>query len=92
MKKRIREGARLIVADPRRIDLVASPHVKADFHLGWVFASVDTKAGISDFGGTPEISFKNVRLDLGTFFSRFAKPILEDIQKVLRPIKPVGNP
>ena len=33
MKKRIREGARLIVADPRRIDLVASPHVKADFHL-----------------------------------------------------------
>ena len=33
MKKRIREGARLIVADPRRIDLVASPHVSADFHL-----------------------------------------------------------
>jgi formate dehydrogenase major subunit len=33
MKKRIREGAKLIVTDPRRIDLVASPHVKADFHL-----------------------------------------------------------
>src|SRR5258706_2910986 len=33
MKKRIREGARLIVVDPRRIDLVAAPHVKADFHL-----------------------------------------------------------
>jgi formate dehydrogenase major subunit len=33
MKKRIREGARLIVADPRRIDLVASPHVRADYHL-----------------------------------------------------------
>ncbi|TWO69338.1 formate dehydrogenase subunit alpha [Caenimonas sedimenti] len=33
MKKRIRAGARLIVADPRRIDLVASPHVRADFHL-----------------------------------------------------------
>jgi len=33
MKKRLREGARLIVADPRRIDLVRSPHVQADYHL-----------------------------------------------------------
>ncbi len=33
MKRRLREGARLIVVDPRRIDLVKSPHVKADYHL-----------------------------------------------------------
>jgi formate dehydrogenase major subunit len=33
MKKRLREGARLIVVDPRRIDLVQSPHVKAQYHL-----------------------------------------------------------
>jgi formate dehydrogenase major subunit len=33
MKKRIREGAKLIVVDPRRTDLVCSPHVKADYHL-----------------------------------------------------------
>jgi formate dehydrogenase major subunit len=33
MKRRLREGARLIVIDPRTIDLVRSPHVKADFHL-----------------------------------------------------------
>jgi len=33
MKKRLREGARLIVIDPRHIDLVRSPHVEADFHL-----------------------------------------------------------
>ena len=33
MKKRLREGARLIVADPRRIDLVRTPHVEADVHL-----------------------------------------------------------
>ena len=33
MKRRLREGARLIVVDPRRIDLVDGPHVKADFHL-----------------------------------------------------------
>ncbi len=33
MKKRLREGAKLIVADPRRIDLVKSPHVQAQYHL-----------------------------------------------------------
>lgn len=33
LKKRLRAGARLIVIDPRRIDLVESPHVRADFHL-----------------------------------------------------------
>jgi formate dehydrogenase major subunit len=33
LKRRLREGARLIVIDPRRIDLVRSPHVEADHHL-----------------------------------------------------------
>ncbi|WIM10894.1 formate dehydrogenase subunit alpha [Enhydrobacter sp.] len=33
MKRRLRQGARLIVIDPRRIDLVRMPHVKADYHL-----------------------------------------------------------
>jgi formate dehydrogenase major subunit len=33
MKRRIREGAKLIVVDPRRIDLVRSPHVEASHHL-----------------------------------------------------------
>ncbi|MFF3244527.1 formate dehydrogenase subunit alpha [Streptomyces sp. NPDC002870] len=33
MKRRLRQGARLIVADPRRIDLVRSPHIEAAHHL-----------------------------------------------------------
>ena len=33
MKKRLRAGAKLIVADPRKIDLVKSPHIEADYHL-----------------------------------------------------------
>ena len=33
LKKRLREGAKLIVIDPRRIDLVRSPHVEAAHHL-----------------------------------------------------------
>ena len=33
MKKRLREGAKLIVIDPRKIDLVRMPHVEAAYHL-----------------------------------------------------------
>jgi len=33
LKRRIREGAKIIVIDPRRIDLVKSPHIDAAFHL-----------------------------------------------------------
>jgi formate dehydrogenase major subunit len=33
LKKRLRQGAKLIVIDPRRIDLVRTPHVEATYHL-----------------------------------------------------------
>lgn len=33
MKQRLRSGARLIVIDPREIELVKTPHIKADYHL-----------------------------------------------------------
>ncbi|HEU4529867.1 MAG TPA: formate dehydrogenase subunit alpha [Steroidobacteraceae bacterium] len=33
MKRRLRQGARLIVIDPREIDIVRMPHVQASYHL-----------------------------------------------------------
>ena len=33
LKKRLRQGARLIVVDPRRTDIVRSAHIEADYHL-----------------------------------------------------------
>jgi formate dehydrogenase major subunit len=33
LKKRLRQGAKLIVVDPRRTDLVKSPHIRAAHHL-----------------------------------------------------------
>jgi formate dehydrogenase major subunit len=33
MKRRLRQGAKLIVVDPRATDLVRSPHIQADYHL-----------------------------------------------------------
>ena len=34
MKRRLRQGAKLIVADPRRVDLVRTPHIEAAHYLG----------------------------------------------------------
>ena len=33
MKRRLRQGAKLIVVDPRTTEMVKSPHVQADYHL-----------------------------------------------------------
>ena len=33
IKKRLREGAKLIALDPRAIELVSAPHIRADYHL-----------------------------------------------------------
>lgn len=33
MKRRVRQGAKLIVIDPRRTETVESPHIKAEVHL-----------------------------------------------------------
>jgi formate dehydrogenase major subunit len=33
MKRRLRQGAKLIVIDPRQISLVRTPHIEADYHL-----------------------------------------------------------
>ena len=33
MKRRLRQGAKLIIVDPRAIALVRTPHIEADYHL-----------------------------------------------------------
>lgn len=33
LKRRLRQGAKLIVIDPRQIELVDAPHIRADYHL-----------------------------------------------------------
>ncbi len=33
MKRRLREGAKLIVIDPRKTDIVKTPHIQAELHL-----------------------------------------------------------
>ena len=71
MKRRLRQGAKLIVADPRRIDLVRSPHVAATHHLpllpGTNVALVNALAHVVVTEGLVDERFVRERCDLRMF-------------------------
>jgi len=71
MKRRLRQGARLIVADPRRIDLVRSPHIKADYHLklkpGTNVALVNSLAHVIVTEGLVKEDFVRARCEIDSF-------------------------
>ena len=71
MKRRLREGARLIVVDPRRIDLVRSPHIRADHHLqlrpGTNVAVVNAMAHVIATEGLHDQAFVDERCDTTSF-------------------------
>ena len=73
MKKRLRAGARLIIADPRRIDLVRTPHVEADYHLpllpGTNVALVNALAHVVVTEGLVAEDYVRERCDLAEFES-----------------------
>jgi len=67
MKARLRDGAKLIVIDPRRIDLVRSPHITADYHLplkpGTNVAMVTAFAHVIVTEGLANLDFVKSRCD-----------------------------
>jgi len=71
MKRRLRQGARLIVIDPRRIDLVKSPHIRAEYHLqlrpGTNVAMVSALAHVIVTEGLMANDFIAERCDLRAF-------------------------
>ena len=71
LKKRLRKGAKLIVIDPRRIDLVDSPHIKAAYHLpltpGTNVAMVTALAHVIVTEGLMDEEFIRTRCDWDEF-------------------------
>ena len=71
MKRRLREGAKLIVIDPRSIDLVQSPHIKATEHLqlqpGTNVAVVNALAHVIATEGWIDEAFVQERCDVASF-------------------------
>ncbi|WP_298375229.1 formate dehydrogenase subunit alpha [Azospirillum sp.] len=71
LKKRLRAGAELIVIDPRRIDLVRSPHVQARHHLqlqpGTNVAVLNAMAHVIVTEGLVNRAFVEERCDVAAF-------------------------
>jgi formate dehydrogenase major subunit len=71
MKRRLREGARLIIVDPRVIDMVDGPHVQADFHLqlrpGTNVAMINALAHVVAAEGLIDESFVAERCEAKAF-------------------------
>ena len=71
MKRRLRQGAKLIVIDPRRIDLVRSPHIQAAYHLplrpGTNVAVINAMAHVIVTEGLVHDAFVAERCDAASF-------------------------
>lgn len=60
----------------------AIPRVLANFHLDWNFE-------LGQAVQTPNVSFEDVRLDLGSFVTDFLKPIVNKVDEIIKPFDPV---
>jgi len=73
MKKRLREGAKLIVIDPRAIDMVRTPHVEASYHLplmpGTNVAVINALAHVVVTEGLVDEPYVSERCETGDFES-----------------------
>jgi len=71
MKRRLREGAKLIVADPRAIDLVRTPHIEAAHHLpllpGTNVALINAFAHVAAVEGLIDEAFVKERCEEESF-------------------------
>jgi formate dehydrogenase major subunit len=91
MKKRLRQGAKLIVIDPRAIDLVRTPHVEAAYHLpllpGTNVAMLTALAHVIVTEGLVNETFVRERCELDAFehwaeFVAEAKNSPESVAKI----------
>ena len=71
LKQRLRQGARLIVVDPREIALVRTPHIKADYHLqprpGTNVALFNAIAHVVVTEGLTKDDYVNTRCEIDSF-------------------------
>ncbi|MGK7918671.1 MAG: hypothetical protein AB4080_01505, partial [Trichodesmium sp.] len=58
-------------------DSAKLPSLGSDINIDW------------KLGEVPGVEFNNVNLDMGTFFNDFISPVLENIQDITDPVKPV---
>lgn len=66
------------------------PTLKTNFLLNWNFNNADLNpTNPSAIGDPPSVQFNNLQIDLSTFFTRFVTPIVNQINTVINPIRPI---
>ncbi|MCA9138139.1 MAG: hypothetical protein KDB00_15315, partial [Planctomycetales bacterium] len=71
------------------------PSISTTIHFDQTFAQAKLSAGSSGvsasatFGGSPRFVLENVSLDIGTFITEFAGPVLEEIKTIIDPLDPI---
>ena len=95
MKRRLRQGAKLIVADPRTIDLVRTPHIEAMYHLpllpGTNVALINAFAHVALSEGLAKEDFVRERCEWPAF-ELWKKFILEERNSPEAAAKVTGVP
>ncbi|MEO1528197.1 MAG: right-handed parallel beta-helix repeat-containing protein, partial [Planctomycetota bacterium] len=69
-------------------DSAQFPAIETEFEFLWD-VSGNTSDGIDLLANAPYVAFNNVALDLGSFFSDFARPVLRGVQDFMEPFQPV---
>lgn len=91
MKRRLRQGAKLIVIDPRRTDIVRSPHIEAEYHLplrpGTNVAVLTAMAHVIVTEGLVDETFIRERCDWDEF-ANWAE-FVSDIRNAPETLEPV---
>jgi len=65
------------------------PQIETDLTVGWGFGGSSPTVNAGAFGSAPEVWFRNVQIDPGQVIQSFARPILDKVNGILAPIKPV---
>jgi len=60
------------------------PKITLDFVGDWSF--LNSNPSLGNFGKAPALAFNNITLDVGSFITDFAKPLLDQISMVLGPL------
>ena len=82
----IRTEAYVDLALSADTDAASLPKLSADLTVDWGL-SYSTTAGF--VGGLPDVAFRDVSLDVGSFFESIAGPAFEIFEKYVEPVRPV---
>ena len=68
-----------------------TPPITANLLVGWDFngATVNPNNNNANFGDRPTVTFDTVTMDLGAFMGDFITPLIEQVNALLDPIRPV---